>query len=154
KFVIDRPQVFSGRALQTIQGGLQIEGWAIAREGVESIDIFVDDQHLGAAKYGLRREDVGNSWPDWQNAHLSGYAQFIPARGLSAGEHSIRVELRTHTGRTKAIEFSIEAETIEENAICMLQRKMVRSEIDFHENILRGRNWFPQFGVVLGIPDV
>jgi O-antigen biosynthesis protein len=151
KLLVDSPRVVDGRVLQTIQGRLQIEGWALAREGVASIDILVDGKHLSSAKYGLRREDVGANWPDWQNSHLSGYAQVVPAQALPTGEHVVRVELRTHTGSTKAVEFCIE--TGEENAPWTLQRKMARSEIDLYESILSSLDWSPLFGILLTLAD-
>ncbi|HEV2303094.1 MAG TPA: glycosyltransferase family 9 protein [Stellaceae bacterium] len=152
KLFVDWPPLSGKRAAETIRGGLQIEGWALARDGVASIDVSIDGESLGTAKYGIRREDVGTAWQDWENSRLSGYAFPIPARALATGEHAIRVALRTRTGRAKAVEFFIEAEQPPaSDTPRSLRRKMSRAEIDLDENVLSGLGWRPLFGIFLSV---
>ena len=156
KLTVDLPRVVDGKVLGVVRGSLQIEGWALARDGVAGVDVSIDGCHFDAAKYGLRRENVGDIYPDWEDSGLSGYALQIPARVLATGEHLGRVTLRTRTGHAKAIEFQFAVETEQlatDNAPWALRRKMARAEIETTENILTGLAWRPLFGVVLGVSD-
>jgi ADP-heptose:LPS heptosyltransferase/GT2 family glycosyltransferase len=152
KLFVDRPLLSGKRASETIRGGLQIEGWALARDGVAAIEVAIDDELFGSAKYGIRREDVGTAWPDWENSRLSGYALPVPPRALATGEHVIRVSLRTRGGSEKAVEFVVEADQPPATDTPQsLRRKMPRAEIDLDETILSGLGWRPLFGVFLAV---
>ena len=159
RLFVDVPKIVSNRAVQVVRDSLRVEGWATAPEGVHSVVVSVDGIVCGSAKYGLRREDVGKMYPDWDGSHLSGYAIASPRRFtgpqvLAAGDHLVRVELCTRTGRAKGVEFFIEAtDPTEENSPWSLRRKIARSEIDLTDNILSGLGWHPQFGIVIGIAD-
>src|SRR5215472_4742093 len=58
KLTVDLPQVIDGKVLGVVRGSLQIEGWALARDGVAGVDVSIDGCHFGTAKYGLRRENI------------------------------------------------------------------------------------------------
>lgn len=150
KLFVDRPELSGKSALKPVGGGLQIEGWALARDGVASIEVSIDGEHFGTAKYGMRREDVETAWPDWENSRLSGYVLPIPPRALATGEHVIRVALRTTGGSEKALEFVVEAEQPPvSDAPHSLRRKMRQAEIDLDQTILSGLGWHPMFGIFL-----
>jgi ADP-heptose:LPS heptosyltransferase/GT2 family glycosyltransferase len=149
---VDRPVIVGNKVLHPIHGGLLIEGWAWAPEGVATVDIAIDGEHSGTAKYGLRRKDVGNHRHDWESSHLSGYALVIPTRALATGEHFVRVALHTCKGRAKAVEFSFVTDQ-SEKAGWKLRQKMARSEIELTENILSGLGWRPLVGILVGLDD-
>jgi GT2 family glycosyltransferase len=153
KLWIDVPQIAGDRLSQSIRGSFLIEGWAIARDGVASIEISIDGKHFGDAKYGLRREDVGEGHPGWENAAFSGFAMVVP-RTAVAGEHSVRVEVRSRNGHSKAIDFAIKAGDVsEEGSLWLPRRKMPRAEIDVTENVLSGLGHHPLFGILLSVAD-
>ena len=153
KLQVDRPALTDGRAVETIRSSLQVEGWALARDGVEAIDVWIDGENFGTAIHGLRRDDVAHHFPDWENSRLSGY--MLPTRGrpLTDGRHVVRVELRSRTGRTKAVEFEISVNMLSQHKPWMLRRKMPRSEIDLLENMLSGLGWRPFYGILLEIDE-
>jgi ADP-heptose:LPS heptosyltransferase/GT2 family glycosyltransferase len=156
KLTVDLPQVIDGKVLGVVRGSLQIEGWALARDGVASVDVSVDGCHFDAAKYGLRRENVGDIYPDWEDSRLSGFALQIPAKVLATGEHLGQITLRTRTGRTTAVEFQFAVETEQlptDRTPWALRRKMPRAEIVTTENILTGLAWRPLFGIILDASD-
>src|SRR5205807_1801962 len=79
-----------------------------------------------------------------------------PARALAAGKHLGRIELRTRTGRTRAVEFEFEVDTEQlanDDAPWALRRKISRAEIDLTENILSGLGWNPLFGMLLAVTN-
>jgi len=150
ELVVDLPNIVNNDISLEIHGVLQIEGCALARDGVAAIEVSIDGLHYDNANYGHRREDVVKKYRDWENAALSGYTLQIPCRAIGPGEHLGRVTLRTRTGRTRAIEFKFSIEK-QESPNEILRRKITRSEIDLTENILSGIDWKPSFGLLLGI---
>ena len=76
RFSLDHPVVIEGAVPQPVTGRLAIEGWAVARSGIEAIDVFLDGRILGQAYHGTARRDVEAAFPDWpelvsQRLHLS-----------------------------------------------------------------------------------
>jgi ADP-heptose:LPS heptosyltransferase/GT2 family glycosyltransferase len=152
KLYVDRPAIVDGRVPETIRGALQIEGWALAQEGVASIEVSIDWRHFATARYGIARLDVGTAWPNWESALLSGFVLPIPARALSTGKHMIRVELRTGADRRRALEFAVETEQPpDEGAPWTLRRKMSRAEVALTDNVIAGAGWRPRFGILLRV---
>jgi len=144
---IDRPALVNSRANEIVRGRLQIVGWALARGGVEAIDVSIDGQPHGSATYGIRREDVARAYPHWKNSQLSGFAWVIPT-GLDNGDHRVSVTVRSRTGQSRSADFDITF-TSEELTVETLRRKMPRSEIDLNENILAGLEWRPFFAILV-----
>jgi ADP-heptose:LPS heptosyltransferase/GT2 family glycosyltransferase len=154
KLTVDLPKIIDGKVLGNIRNSLQIEGWALARDGVASVDVSIDGRHFGTAKYGLRTEHVQDNHPDWEGSGLSGYALAIPAGVLATGEHLGQITLRTRTGRMTAMEFRFAVESEQpatDSAPWALRRKMPRTEIETTENILTSLAWHPLFGIALRV---
>ncbi len=148
KLQIDKPAVSREGTAQLITTSLQLEGWAVARDGVEMILVSIDGMKIGTAKYGLRRPDVYASHQDWPNSLLSGYAISIP--GVKAGEHLVRVELCTKSGSTKAEEFKLFVEPDQEvHAPWKLRKKISRAEITYLENSLSSAKQHPSFVIII-----
>jgi ADP-heptose:LPS heptosyltransferase/GT2 family glycosyltransferase len=155
KLFIDRPELSGDRAQRIVQGGLMIEGWALARDGVASVEVLLDGHHLDTARYGERREDIAAAFPDWDNALLCGFGLAVPPRALTNGQHTIRAELHTLNGLSTAREFHIEVDQrLGPNGPWALRRKMPATEISVTEHVLSGLKWRPRFGIVLGIDDL
>jgi ADP-heptose:LPS heptosyltransferase/GT2 family glycosyltransferase len=150
KLQLDVPSVIGGAMEMPVRGNLEISGWALARTGVDRIEIAVDGTPIALADYGLRRLDIQAAFPDWENALASGYLCLVPHRILPTGTHTVSVSLRDRTGKTVGIEFRIEVETLSElTGPWSLKRKMSQAEIDLDQRILDSRNWQPRFCVVL-----
>lgn len=155
RIFVDRPSILSGKALQAVKGGLIIEGWALADDGVAAVEVFLDGNFVDAAKYGERREDIAAAFPERPDALLSGYGLAIPPRALENGVHQVRVELTTPRGRKAHQEFRIEVDqTLPAQGPWALRRKMPASEIAVSEHILSGLGWRPRFALVMGIDSL
>ena len=74
-----------------VGGALAVSGWALARHGIARVSVFCDDALLGHAHLGMRREDIGAAFPDYEGSLLSGYGMVLPPASLPEGEHRIRV---------------------------------------------------------------
>jgi ADP-heptose:LPS heptosyltransferase/GT2 family glycosyltransferase len=155
KLYIDRPAVSDGVAIRIVRGTLIIEGWALARGGVASIEINLDGRHLSTAFYGVRRTDIARMYPDWEGAEVSGFAAMVPALAINNGRHRIGVQLQAKNGAHATKEFSIEVgqAPIAEQAT-VPRRKMSLAEIEFAERVIlrlgRGRN----FSLLIGIGEM
>jgi len=149
KLTVDVPEVVNGKAVKQIDGALQISGWALAREAVAGINVSIDGEVYGIAKYGMPRGDVARAYPDWKDSHLSGYA-IVLGKGNRTGHHIVRIEVRTDSGRRKAVEFDIFFKG-EQLAVGTLQRKMPLAQLALNESILSGLGCQPQFGIIMSV---
>jgi len=107
-FVLDEPRVIDGRVKDILQNGLLINGWAVARDGIDRIVVELDGIEAGTAYYGIRREDVAHAYPAWPNALLSGFTLSLPRRVFTAGHHSVTVRAIGKSSAERAITFGIE----------------------------------------------
>ena len=85
---------------QTYTGIATVRGWAIAEEGIDRVDVYIDDSFFQSAPYGGEREDVGGAFPSVDGSSYSGFALTYNYSLLSRGEHKIRAEAITNDGRT------------------------------------------------------
>lgn len=68
-----------------------IRGWALSKEGIERIEVFVDGQYAFDVPYGDPRSDVGEVFSDVDDSTTSGFSVPFRYSALSAGEHTISV---------------------------------------------------------------
>ncbi|HEX6441412.1 MAG TPA: hypothetical protein VF007_04440, partial [Stellaceae bacterium] len=152
KLHLDTPNVIGGVMEMPVRGNLEISGWALARTGVERIEIAIDGRPLAVADYGLRRLDIQTAYPDWENSLASGYLCLLPHRLLPKGEHLVSVSMRDRAGKTVAIEFRIEIEALSESSgPWSLRRRMPQAQIDLDRRLLEQRQWNPLFHIVLPV---
>ena len=75
-----------------------LRGWAVASEGVEKIEIFIDGDYAFDAPYGGARGDVGAAFPDITNSTESGFSLAFTYSNLTAGTHTIEAVARIADG--------------------------------------------------------
>lgn len=76
------------------KGKVTITGWALNKSGVSSLKVYIDDQYYGEARYGLRRDDVYNQFPSYNNRN-SGFRITIDL-GLSPWPVTRTVKIIQH----------------------------------------------------------
>ena len=86
---IDAPSYSNIAKINTID----IKGWAINAEGVRAVNVYVDDQLKGGAKYGLVRDDVNLAFPGYIDGGKSGFSYALNTNEFSLGQHSLRIEV-------------------------------------------------------------
>jgi hypothetical protein len=91
--------VESPSAGQRISGTVLISGWAVsAASAISEVDIRVDGVPVGAADYGLIRQDVCNAYPKSLNCPYSGWYFTLDTRTLTDGMHMISAVEVTSVG--------------------------------------------------------
>jgi len=126
---------------------LVIEGWVLARDGIDSIDVRVGDRSAGSTQFGLARWDVASEHPDWPDAGHSGFISIISRRELRTGRHPVCIIVRDKRGKTEEIRFGIDvAATDVANAF---QKSIGQVEIDIYTRILEKCRFHPTFCLLL-----
>ena len=150
---IDLPQLVGGAVAAPIRSNLEIVGWALARRGGATLDILIDGERIKSATPGIRRRDVQQAFPDWENSLTSGFSVLLPHRTLPKGPHTVRVALRDATGTSVHSEFRIQVEDAPDTeGPWSLRQRMTQAEIDLLERPLRALASRPSFAVLLPLP--
>src|SRR5262249_45620341 len=80
-------------------GILEIRGWALALDGVRSVEIYCDTTLLGTAAIGLRRRDVFEIFPHIRASRRSGFQYVLDTTRIANGPHELTILGRTTKGR-------------------------------------------------------
>ena len=151
---LDMPTLVGGVMELPLRGNLEISGWALARSGVAAVEIAINGVPMANADYGVRRLDIQQSFPDWENALASGFLALVPHGALPLGDHRVSVTLRDKTGKTAHLDFGIKVEELSAaSGPWVLRRHMPRAEIDLGLHLLERRHWQPVFQVAMAIND-
>jgi hypothetical protein len=100
RIYIENPKCIDGVAWCVERQTIDLQGWAIAREGVSHLDVYVDEHFAGKAEYGGARADVAQVFPDWVGAGLSEFRLRLDVGLFRTEQPTIRVELHTMGGST------------------------------------------------------
>jgi ADP-heptose:LPS heptosyltransferase/GT2 family glycosyltransferase len=147
---IDFPKIVNGAAETSVTSSLTIAGWALAKSGIQVINIAVDGKHISTAHYGVRRDDVASAYPDRSDALLSGFAALIPNWSLPKGQHTMSISLFDREDKTASVEFSIQVEEMPEgDGPWCLRRKIAQFEVDLQTRVLAGLKWRPAFQLLI-----
>jgi GT2 family glycosyltransferase len=150
QFQLDHPVVINDVAPEAVVGRMVIEGWALARSGIEAIDVFLDGCSLGQAYYGTLRRDVEAAFPDWPDSLRCGYIFHCPPRALESGTHIIRLQFKAKCSRIIETEFRIDVQQSHDSEdYATIRRHLSRAEIDLFDDILSRLGNRPRFGVLL-----
>jgi ADP-heptose:LPS heptosyltransferase/GT2 family glycosyltransferase len=150
KFQLDSPPLADGVATQHVTGRLTVEGWVVGREGVEGIQVFLDDLPLGSAHYGAARQDVGTAFPDWPESLRSGFAFHCPQRSLRDGDHVMALHVKGKGGDTliHSFKFTV-AKSADADDGARVRRRIAAGEAELYADMLRRLDWQPRFRVLL-----
>lgn len=88
---------------QAVFGVMLLNGWAFATAAdvsLQRVELFIDGVHRGTFLCCAPRADVQAAFPQFpqQNTLNSGWSGLINWGGLSAGQHTIRIEAITSSG--------------------------------------------------------
>ncbi|MBV8578450.1 MAG: glycosyltransferase, partial [Acetobacteraceae bacterium] len=148
---VDLPILRGDKVADPVTTRLTIKGWALAREGVAALEVFLDGQSAGLAYYGQRREDIAEAFPDWTNALLSGFVFGLPAnlvQRLRSGEHKLELRLSSEGG--KQISKTILFERYDEQQRHPLFRERISPvETELYRQLLTSLDWEPCFKIAL-----
>jgi hypothetical protein len=74
---------------ETHSGIGNLRGWAIAEDGIDRVEIYIDGRYMYDAPYGGSRGDVGNDYPEIAGSKESGFSLAFGYSNLGFGEHTI-----------------------------------------------------------------
>jgi O-antigen biosynthesis protein len=147
---IDDPVIINGSAAKEIVSGLSIGGWALARDGIEKIEIFLDGVRVGSAYYGMRREDIAATFSDWDGALLSGFAFSLPRKALKSGRQTVTIHALGKVSSEFKIEYFIDVSAGGElPGPWSLRTKIGTSELLVYEQLIRKFERRPHFSILL-----
>jgi ADP-heptose:LPS heptosyltransferase/GT2 family glycosyltransferase len=150
---LDNPVVIEGVVPDPVISRLVVEGWALARSGVEGIEVFLDGQTLGPAYYGTARRDVEAAFPDWEDALRCGYIFHFPQKTLKTGPHQVLLRLKAKNGATFDREFRIEVQQSEESEdYATIRRRMTRAEMEIFNDLIARHDIRPRFLLAMAVP--
>lgn len=147
---IDNPKVVGGTVRDPLTGRMTIEGWVLARSGLASLAVHLDDRHLGDASIGLARPDVGAAFPGVEGSVRSGFAYHCPPRALVNGEHLVRLTATAKDGQVLTRCFKIEVSKSDDlNEHARIRTRMKLVEADLLARRLEQLDHHPRFRLVL-----
>lgn len=81
--------------LNDVHSGLiEVNGWALDREGISKVFIFVDGTFIRAATRNIPRPDITDLYPGFPNSKAPGWAVGLNTIQFSDGEHELNVVVR------------------------------------------------------------
>ena len=86
-----------------------LRGWAVADDGIEKIEIYVDGVYAFDAPYGGERGDIAGAFPDVDSSENSGFSSSFNYSNLTAGPHTIAAVAHNGLGVTKesSVDFTV-----------------------------------------------
>ncbi|WP_040213611.1 N-acetylmuramoyl-L-alanine amidase [Clostridium polynesiense] len=82
----------------TASSGIKVEGWALSKAGVKSINIYMDGSLQGTTTANLSRQDVNAVYPGYPGGDKSGYSYNLDVSKAAEGSHKIMVEVVGNDG--------------------------------------------------------
>ena len=92
-----------GKGVYNVSGAFPVLGWAADTDGIQRVDVLMDDLVLQSAMYGDQRPDVGATFPDFSGAMFSGYIANIDSTRIQNGVHVLTVRAVDNKGVTAMI---------------------------------------------------
>jgi hypothetical protein len=92
-------------------GVIPLHGWALDDNGVQAVDILVDDLLAGRASYGRARAGVTAKFPGFPDSAAPGFAFELDTTHYLNGLHTVTVRVRSKAGEvvflpSKTFQFS------------------------------------------------
>jgi len=75
-----------------------LRGWAIAEDGIDRVEIYIDGKYAYNAPYGGRRGDVKNDYPSIPDSGDSGFSLAFGYSNLGFGQHTIMARAFNKSG--------------------------------------------------------
>ena len=75
-----------------------VKGYFVSTHQINKVEVFIDGNKIGDAKYGIERKDIGSKY-QYPNSLKSGFE--FPVRGISNGNHQLKVIATNSNGAKK-----------------------------------------------------
>ena len=145
---IDVPRLNANRAAEPLRGVLTVSGWAVTQDGIDRVEVQLDERSPVKAHLGGRREDVALAYPELEDALFSGFIVTFPHRVVGEGEHSVRVLVRAKSGKSVERMFHLVSEK-PDDTVGMVRTRLPQAEIDLRQAVLRHMSHHPLYLVLI-----
>ena len=81
---------------QKLTEAFKIKGYAVSKDGISKVEIYLDNVKYATATYGIERKDIGSQYPDYPKSNNSGFEYFF--KNVSNGKHEIKVSVIDNKG--------------------------------------------------------
>ncbi|MCR4317308.1 MAG: glycosyltransferase family 2 protein [Planctomycetes bacterium] len=99
-YCCDRPKLDSA---PIVGSTVLFEGWAVCKEQIEKVEVFVAGESFGALTTGFLRTDVYYSFPNVQGSENSGFKGYVSLETLPDGVYGVSVVISAKSGKSKVI---------------------------------------------------
>ena len=114
----------SGAGPAKVSDWFIVTGWAVARNGLREVRVYLDENLLGTANYGISRPDIGAAFPDFQDSQFAGFRKIMNLENeMKKGLHTIRIVAEDKRHSSAAIGGLIEREFQENIRITDMQEE-------------------------------
>ena len=87
--------------INSVYSGIgNLRGWAVASDGIEKVEIWIDGAYAFDTPYGGARGDVGNAFPEIVGASESGFSLAWNYNNMSIGAHTITARAYDENGQS------------------------------------------------------
>ncbi|HYK01474.1 MAG TPA: hypothetical protein VE974_06940 [Thermoanaerobaculia bacterium] len=89
--------------ITNVSGAFPVLGWAADLDGIQRVEVLIDDGIVQSAMHGDPRPDVGGTFPDFTGALFSGYVANIDSTRIENGVHVLTVRAIDRLGMSNLI---------------------------------------------------
>jgi hypothetical protein len=102
----------------TIHSGIgNLRGWAVAEDGIDRVEIYIDGEYAFDAPFGGERTDVADQLPEFPNSDRSGFSLAFGYSNLDIGEHTVTARAYTLLGESKESTSTFQVEAFHKDFI-------------------------------------
>jgi hypothetical protein len=94
-----------------------LRGWALDKQGVARVEIYIDGKYLYDAPYGASRRDVGSKHPGFPDADNSGFSLAYGYSNLAIGQHTITARVVNSLGDVRSTTATFEVVAFDQKFI-------------------------------------
>ena len=147
---VDSPATAGGAFVHRIRRMLLIEGWAVSRNGIAAVDVFLDDAPVASAVRGIRRLDIATAFPDWPDSALAGFRIQLPRKLFPRESHVLRLQARDRSGETNELVLRVHVDEADlEAEVGALRTRVAQAEIDLKTALINASTIRPAFTLFL-----
>jgi N-acetylmuramoyl-L-alanine amidase len=93
----------SGGGVDNFSGAFPVTGWAADTDGIERVEVLVDNQIMQGAMYGDPRPDVAATMPDFPAAMFSAFIANVDSTRIQNGVHDLTIRAVDRNGLSRVI---------------------------------------------------
>ncbi|HEY5610335.1 MAG TPA: Ig-like domain-containing protein, partial [Thermoanaerobaculia bacterium] len=96
-------EIPSTQGVYDANGSFPVSGWVTDTDGIEQVDIVIDNLTYQSAVYGDARPDVYNAFPDLPASMFSAFIAFVDSSRIKDGVHTLAVRAKDRRGLERVI---------------------------------------------------